>query len=160
LASSILLGNGAPARRQRPCAALLSVSLCIVLSACALGPDYTSPALSAPPAWQAKSPHQGEQAEGNDWWSGFDDANLGLLVASAQKDSPALAQAWAAIRQARTTLTTDRAAGLPSVGAGASVGRGVVHGREFAQRRYRAIMGHRRVRQDPPKYDRRARAHR
>jgi NodT family efflux transporter outer membrane factor (OMF) lipoprotein len=109
-------------------AALLPVSLCLAMSACAIGPDYTAPALAAPSAWQAGLPQQGEQAGGDDWWARFDDANLGLLVAAAQKDSPSLAQAWAAIRQARATLATDRADGLPSVSAAAAVGRARTQG--------------------------------
>ena len=128
MGSSIIFGTGAHARRPRRRTALLSVSLCLALSACAIGPDYTPPVLSAPTAWQAGSPQQGEPAEGDDWWARFDDANLGLLVASAQKDSPSLDQAWAAIRQARATLTTDRAAGLPSLSAGASAGRARTQG--------------------------------
>jgi multidrug efflux system outer membrane protein len=104
-------------------AARLAPALCIALAACAAGPDYRPPAAPAPAAWQATPPQATAQAGADEGWSGFDDANLARLVTAAQSDSPTLAQAWAAIRKARATLTTDRAAGLPSVSVDGSATR-------------------------------------
>ena len=109
-------------------AALLPAALCLALAACAAGPEYKPPVAAAPDSWQSVSPAGGLQADIGGWWATFDDPNLSRLVDAAQKDSPSLAQAWAAIGKARATLTTDRAAGLPSVSAGSSFERARTQG--------------------------------
>lgn len=95
----------------------------LVLSACAAGPTYSEAVPAAPAAWQAVLPHGGSVATMRDWWQQFDDPAVAQLIALADADSPSLANAWADIEQARATLTTARAAGLPSVDGSASATR-------------------------------------
>ena len=93
------------------------------LSGCAVGPDYRKPDLPVPTAWSAPMPHGGSTAQLVQWWDRFDDPVLTQLLTMAEADSPTLAQAWANIEKARATLTTNRAAGLPSVTASGSAQR-------------------------------------
>ncbi|HYP31273.1 MAG TPA: efflux transporter outer membrane subunit [Burkholderiaceae bacterium] len=93
------------------------------LAGCAVGPTYQPPAARAPAAWHAPLPHDGNATELADWWSQFHDDTLTRLLAWAQADSPSLDQAWAKIVQARATVTTDRAAALPTLDATGSATR-------------------------------------
>lgn len=101
--------------------AVLAASLALV--ACAAGPTISEPAPVAPAAWQAALPHDGNLGTMRDWWKQFDDPTVAQLIAIAESDSPSLAKAWAGIEKARATLTTARAAGMPSVNGSASIAR-------------------------------------
>lgn len=89
----------------------------MVLSGCALGPDYQKPAPAVPSVWSAPLPHGGRTGQLIGWWDRFDDPVLTQLLHMAEADSPSLAEAWANIEKARATLTTSRADGLPSLTA-------------------------------------------
>jgi NodT family efflux transporter outer membrane factor (OMF) lipoprotein len=92
----------------------------MLLPGCAVGSDYRKPDLPVPAGWSAPLPHGGSTAQLVHWWDRFDDPVLTQLLTMAEADSPTLAEAWANIEKARATLTTNRAAGLPSVTAGGS----------------------------------------
>lgn len=102
---------------------LLPAAACLVLAACAAGPDYTSPAVQAPPSWQAPLPHSGSTARLIGWWDRFDDPALTRLLTRAETDSPSLAIAWANIQKARATLDSGGADLWPSVTADGSAQR-------------------------------------
>lgn len=95
----------------------------LLLAACAVGPTYTPPEQAAPAVWQAVLPHDGSVGTMRDWWQQFDDPTVAQLIAFAEADSPSLVKAWVGIEKARATLTTARAAGLPSLDGSASVTR-------------------------------------
>lgn len=95
----------------------------LLLAACAVGPAYTPPEPATPAAWQAVLPHGGNVGTMRDWWRQFDDPTVAQLIAFAEADSPSLAKAWAGMEKARATLTTARAAGLPSLDGSASATR-------------------------------------
>jgi multidrug efflux system outer membrane protein len=99
------------------------VTLSALLSACAIGPTYLAPQVKAPSTWHATLPHQGQASSLQDWWAHFDDPTVQKLIAAAEADSPTLDTAWANIQKARATLDTNRAAGMPSLTAGASATR-------------------------------------
>jgi len=96
---------------------LLASSL---LVGCAAGPDYVRPEVRMPANWQASVPHGGKLEQMTDWWNQFKDPVLTALQQAAQKDSPTLDTAVAAIKSARASVTTNRASGIPSLSASAS----------------------------------------
>ena len=114
--------GGAPSpRRAVPTAALALASL----SACAVGPDYHTPAFPAPHAYaetpSAEAAVTPADAGGlHDWWLQFHDATLTGLIERGLRDSPTLAIATSRIRAARLKGIEAGAAGLPSVTADGS----------------------------------------
>lgn len=91
------------------------------LTACAtVGQDYRRPDLMEPPSWQA--PHTGTLTDLTRWWATFNDATLDSFLEAAQKDSPTLAKAAAAIDKARANRTSVDAGFLPQVNASAGAG--------------------------------------
>jgi NodT family efflux transporter outer membrane factor (OMF) lipoprotein len=115
------------------------VAAALMLSACAVGPNFRTP---APPALSAYSPHQptttaavpgvaggasqtivaGADLPG-DWWTLFHSQPLNDLVTQALKANPDLKAAQAALRQAHETMLAQRGAFFPSVSAGFSANR-------------------------------------
>jgi NodT family efflux transporter outer membrane factor (OMF) lipoprotein len=101
----------------------------VLLSACnggwltTAGPDYTPPVMPAAAAWQAPQQeenilpvaHEGNQANLQAWWDGFQDEALSRLQAAAQQQSPNVASAGAKIAQSRANFASADAALLPSV---------------------------------------------
>lgn len=104
-------------------ATALAVCVAWSLAACATARLDDAPQPRAPLAWQAPLPHGGSAGELQQWWQQFDDARIGRLVAMAERGSPTLAQAWAAIEKARATLRSTRAQALPGVSGSASASR-------------------------------------
>lgn len=90
------------------------------VSACTLMPAYQSPSPVAPSHWQEALPHGGDTVKLVNWWSQFNDPVLTDLLQAAEKDNPSLEKAAAAIREARATITSSKAAGLPAVTGTAS----------------------------------------
>ena len=103
--------------------ALASTAASFVLAACAAGPTYSEPAPTTPAVWNAVLPHSGQVGTLRDWWQQFDDPTVARLITLAEADNPSLAKAWARIEQARATLVTTRAAGLPTFDGSASLTR-------------------------------------
>lgn len=99
------------------------VAAALALGGCMVGPDYRTPNLPVPESWQAPKPHQANNENLLDWWQQFDDPVLTELVSLAENDSPTLEQAYASIVQARSTLTSSRAAALPEASGSVSKSR-------------------------------------
>ena len=87
---------------------LLIMSLGLVLSACAVGPDFVRPEGLAPVQWQAALPHEGRATSLVEWWKQFDDPLVAELIERAERDSPTLDQALARIRQSRAGVAVAR----------------------------------------------------
>lgn len=102
----------------------LMLLLALMLSGCAVGPNYRQPTPASPADWYAPRPHGGTVEAMTQWWQQFDDPVLSRLVTDAESRSPSLTVAWANIEKARATLTTARASGLPSLSASSSISRG------------------------------------
>lgn len=103
------------------------VSWSLVLTSCAVGPNYRRPAeteLGAPTAWRATLPHEGSVAALLEWWKNFDDPALVSLVLVAEKNSPTLANSLARVREARASVALSRASLWPSATGFGSVTRG------------------------------------
>ncbi len=103
---------------------LALMALGFAVGGCAVGPTYREPASASPADWYAPLPHGGNVGAMTEWWQQFDDPVLNRLIAQAEADSPTLTRAWTNIEQARATLASAKASGLPSLNASASVSRG------------------------------------
>ncbi len=75
----------------------------ILLSGCAVGPDYTEPEYAVPDAWEnaAANDVEGETPVIENWWSAMGDARLDSLIVRARRSNPDLTAAIARIREAR-----------------------------------------------------------
>ena len=93
----------------------------LLLAACVTTPPVPTPAM--PEAWIAPLPHQGSVSDLAYWWELQGDPLLVRLIGAAQEVSPTLAMAASRIEQARATRVASGAALLPTLDAGASIGR-------------------------------------
>ncbi|SEN06759.1 efflux transporter, outer membrane factor (OMF) lipoprotein, NodT family [Duganella sp. CF517] len=101
---------------------LLKRSLLILVAAgvagCAVGPDYSRPAMPLPQRYLGQAAVEQRQAAGNAdliaWWDGFGDAQLTRYVTLALAQNLDLAQAAARVAQARAGVGAANAALLPS----------------------------------------------
>lgn len=105
------------------------LGLVLLTSACAVGPDYVPPAVTAPLAfkaptgWSVAAP--GDHLDRGDWWTLFGDPVLNDLAARAETANQTIAAADAAYRQARATTRETRSDLFPAVdlsGSGAKSG--------------------------------------
>ncbi len=99
--------------------------LAIVLSGCAVGPNFKKPATPVPPEYRGVSPDQpsksGSASFGDQkWWDAFQDEGLHDLIQTALKQNYDMRIAAARILEARAQLGITRADQLPSVDAHAS----------------------------------------
>ncbi len=110
---------------------VLMLCLTLILSSCAsVAPQQDKPILLAIPAgWSNTSDAASSQASSlAQWWTRFDDPQLGQLVARAMQTNTEVNRAQAALRQARA-LRDAAAAGLrPTLGSSASASHGTAGG--------------------------------
>ena len=104
-----------------------ALSAPLLLTACAVGPNYKSPTLSSLAGYGALATAPPGSATGKrprlmpdmdipaQWWGVFHCAKLDGLVAEALKDSPNVDAAKAALRQARELTRAQVGAYFPSV---------------------------------------------
>ena len=99
----------------------------LALTGCAVGPDYTRPAMQAPDAyketgeWKVAEP--GDQIPRGKWWAAFGDPVLDGLMEKVEVSNQSLKAAEARYRQAQAAVATARAGYFPSVSAGVSAAR-------------------------------------
>ena len=114
----------------------MSLLSMVLLSACAVGPNYTRPATTQgadysseplPPATSSTDVHGGAAQQlvaGMDipglWWTLFQSSELNDLVNEAMRANPNVAVAQASLRQANELAYANRASLFPSVGVTAS----------------------------------------
>jgi outer membrane protein, multidrug efflux system len=102
----------------------LFVPLAIVLTGCAMGPDYERPKVPAPPAFRAPEPLPPDQAASLadlKWFEVFKDAELQKLVRDGLAQNYDLRDAVARVEEARANLGITRSNQLPNVSAGADL---------------------------------------
>ena len=100
------------------------LTLALLTSACAVGPNYQRPEVSLTKAYVTPAPATATQpASLETWWDGFGDPMLTTVVQRAQARNLDLAQATARIRQSRAQARAAGAALLPQAGATGSVAR-------------------------------------
>ena len=93
------------------------IALALLLSGCAVGPDYQAPELELPETWPEHIElSQTERMDWRNWWRQFDDPALTALVERATQDNLELAVQLARIQEARAQLGFADAELFPSVG--------------------------------------------
>jgi NodT family efflux transporter outer membrane factor (OMF) lipoprotein len=123
--------NRRPAAPRRP-RALAMASALLWLSGCAVGPDYVRPAApgtaDAVVAFKEDGPWRSAAPASVDadspWWKHYGDPQLDALVEQADQANQTLQQAEAQYRQAQALVQGTSAAFYPTLGLGASGGRG------------------------------------
>lgn len=96
----------------------------LLLTGCAVGPNYRRPELQTPSSFRAPKPMPPEQAASIadlKWFDVFKDPKLQDLVRTALAQNYDLRDAVARVEQARANLGITRADQYPNVGAGASL---------------------------------------
>lgn len=144
-----------------PAGALLVVGLlALLLSACAVGPDYVRPTVDVPtafkednaagtgkpvgttpqappvPGWVNAQPN--DTAPRGAWWKVFGDDQLDALEDKVDGSNQNLKIALAQLRQARATLDASRSAFFPTISVGAAADASLTS----ANIRYRGVAGH------------------
>ncbi|MBS0521613.1 MAG: RND transporter, partial [Proteobacteria bacterium] len=102
------------------CAAL---GACILstLAACAVGPDYKTPAMAVPGTWaNADKATTAQAPKLADWWTSLNDPILTGLIEEAVQKNLDVANAKAKIREARATRREKFGALAPTLEATAS----------------------------------------
>ncbi|WP_033577674.1 efflux transporter outer membrane subunit [Dickeya chrysanthemi] len=98
-----------------------------LLAGCAVGPDYTRPAVSMQEKYLGQEAvnqrHAATHAELLTWWEGFGDPQLTRFITQALQQNLSLAQASARVVQARAGLGAANAALLPSGNISGQAGR-------------------------------------
>jgi outer membrane protein TolC len=97
------------------------------LLACTVGPNYRAPDPPAVPQWKDQAA-QGILADRKsdpnpNWWLSFDDPILTDLIEKGIKNNLDVQQAVVRVLEARQSIVTARAAGLPSLSGNASYSR-------------------------------------
>lgn len=106
--------------------AVLAATL-VLLSACAVGPDYVRPTVEAPAAfkemdgWKPAQPR--DQEIRGKWWEAFGDPLLNSLEDQVDISNQNLAQAEAQFRRARALVQSARAGYFPTVSSTVSATR-------------------------------------
>jgi NodT family efflux transporter outer membrane factor (OMF) lipoprotein len=103
----------------------------LLLTSCAVGPDFKAPVANVPPGWQgvsAPAPDPISVAVSEpvalvDWWKSFDDNTLTSLIERAIRSNLDVRQAGARIRQARAERRVGGAALWPTLDSFASYSR-------------------------------------
>ncbi|MFA7680592.1 MAG: TolC family protein, partial [Pigmentiphaga sp.] len=115
------------ARPSMPLRGLLAAGLALLLSACAVGPDYHRPDISLgqtfkhEEGWKLAAP-QDDLPRGA-WWANYQDPVLNQLMEQIEASNLTLEQSRAQIRQAQASLGSTRSAGFPSLDASSSATR-------------------------------------
>ena len=93
-----------------------------LISACAVGPDYSRPAIESPPAYRIDYPKAADVANTR-WWEQFGDPALNQLVEEALRGNLDVKQAAARVERFLGALRTTRSQFFPQIGYGADVSR-------------------------------------
>ena len=117
---------------------------CVLLGACAVGPNYTKPDVAVPSAYRENAPQQqapdshpsdwskaqpADALKRGAWWEVFGDPLLNQFEEQVEVSNQTLAQTEAQYRQARALVSGARAGYFPTVGVSASATRSKSGGR-------------------------------
>lgn len=106
--------------------ALISALTCVLLSACAAGPDYKRPTVDTPAAFKEIGnwkPAEPREPAADNWWAAFGDPVLDDLQARLEVSNQNLRAAEAAYRQALVLADAARASWFPAINATAGATR-------------------------------------
>ena len=102
--------------------------LVLLLTGCAVGPDYHKPDVATPAAYKEagdwKTAEPKDDAPRGNWWEIYGDAELNGLVSQVEISNQNVAAAAAQYRQALALLGVAQAGYYPTVSAGVTASRG------------------------------------
>lgn len=102
----------------------LTLAVALLVSSCAVGPNYHRPALQTPDSVRGATPDAAASSVGDsNWWDLYDDAKLRDLLSVALRNSPDLNAAIARIDEARASVGQTRLGFVPTVDGVADVRR-------------------------------------
>ncbi|MCD6035453.1 MAG: outer membrane protein multidrug efflux system [Rickettsiales bacterium] len=103
---------------------LIGTALPLVISACAVGPDYKAPEITAVDGWHSE-PLRPTSLDKIDqtWWKNFRDPLLNNLIVEAAEHNHDIQKALAVIEEARALRTASRSGFFPSITATESAER-------------------------------------
>jgi multidrug efflux system outer membrane protein len=97
---------------------IASLALALVLSGCAIGPDYKRAVVPTPESWRDSPTADPASLAHLAWWQLFEDEELRRLVLVGLEANKDLLVAVARVDQARAQLGVAQAALFPQIGAG------------------------------------------
>ena len=105
-----------------------ALSAVLLLTACAVGPDYRAPQMPAPDEWHTSSTggfkaESADQAALASWWTVLNDPTLNQLVEQSLANNTTVKQAMARVTEARARRGIAGAAFWPSINASTSGNR-------------------------------------
>ena len=103
--------------------ALSIIGLMLLLSGCALTPDYERPELELPEEW-SRGTDDGASIANLSWWEIYDDAALSSLIETALEQNQDLAVAMARMQESDYLVTFTRAEQFPFLDIFGGAGRG------------------------------------
>jgi multidrug efflux system outer membrane protein len=106
-------------------AMIRSTAVCltlVLLSGCAIGPDYHRPEVASPPAWQVDM-QQAKDTANTAWWEQFSDPALNDLITEALKANYDLRVATARVEEYYGRYGATRSQFFPQIGYDGSAGR-------------------------------------
>ena len=101
----------------------LALIAAAALAGCAIGPDYSRPAIELPGAYPSESPGAPALVVEEKWWTLYGDATLDELVATALARNPDVEFAIARIEESNAQLREAGAAFLPEIDGGLNATR-------------------------------------
>jgi multidrug efflux system outer membrane protein len=101
----------------RDVAPALLLTTVIVLSGCMVGPDYHRPTIDPPAQFKSQAGSAPAPLIAPEWWRLYGDADLDQLVATAMASNQSLAQAAAAVDQARALARVAASYLAPTISA-------------------------------------------
>jgi outer membrane protein TolC len=106
---------------------LVSAGTTVYLVGCTVGPNYRSPNPPAVPQWKDQGAQGSVADQKSDpdpsWWLTFNDPILTELIEKGIQTNLSVQQAVVRVLEARQSIVTARAAGLPSLSGNASYSR-------------------------------------
>ncbi|MVA27686.1 efflux transporter outer membrane subunit [Agrobacterium vitis] len=92
----------------------------LLLSGCVMGPEHSPPQTALPAKFTEGGTKSAQDTTTVQWWTAFNDARLNTLINQGVNQNLDVLQALERIEQARATVVTSSAGGLPSLTAAAS----------------------------------------
>ncbi len=97
------------------------VLVTLLLSACAIGPDYRRPTISSPGSWRVEEP-EAQDLTDTTWWEQFKDPVLGDLILIALRENKDVKIAAGRVEEFMGRYAVTRAAQFPQVtGTGSAI---------------------------------------
>jgi NodT family efflux transporter outer membrane factor (OMF) lipoprotein len=104
---------------------IATVFITLLVSGCAVGPDYQTPKMPVPTQWQGgtHATAHSDTTQAEQWWRTFNDPILNQLIADAIIANLDIKQALVRVRDARAQRTATFASALPSATVKSNVSR-------------------------------------